>query len=676
MPIQTIKFVPGVNAEVTDTQGIAQITSSQLIRFRFAGQEVLPEKLGGWDKFYPLSVGSPVRDLHAWEGIINDTYLAVGAEDSLSVITEGVGYDITPRTLTTNPAISVTTVNGDAEVTIDDAGITMSPYNSIYISTPIAIDGLVLFGSYAVESVIDADTYTIIAASAATSSTGPGGVTAQFSTTNASSVVQVNLNNHGYAVGEIFPVLISTTVGGITFFGPYIINAINTANQFEIIAASAATSTTTGYLNGGNARITYYITLPPSASPTGYGGGGYGLGAYGTGLLPTPSTGTALTTTNWTLDNWGAFLLACPADGAIYYWSPYGGFTQATKIVNAPEINGGIFVSQSAQILVAWASSFTGVFDPLSINWSAVSDFENWTVSSQTQAGGYRLPTGSRIIGGMASPNFNIIWTDIEVWAMNYIGPPLVYGFSILGSNCGLVGRHAYAVLNSVVYWMGEDQFFMLNGETVNTIPCSVWDFVFQDLDLDNLDKVCAASNALFGEVTFYFPSVSGGTGENDSYVKFSPVLNTWDFGRLDRSAWIDKSPVGRPVGAASTGYIYQHETSPDADGQPMNSWFETGYFSVSEGENLNFVDWLIPDFRYGYLAGDQDAVVQMTFNFTDYPSGTEKTRGPYSVSSATEYVNARLRARFASVRFESNDLGSFWRLGAVKIRSVPDGKR
>jgi hypothetical protein len=333
-------------------------------------------------------------------------------------------------------------------------------------------------------------------------------------------------------------------------------------------------------------------------------------------------------------------------------------------------------VSQNAQILIAWASSFNGIKDPLQLNWSDILDFENWTVSSQTQAGGYRLPTGSRIVGGFAAPNFNLIWTDLDVWGMNYIGPPLVFGFNVLGTNCGMLSRHGFAVLNSIVYWIGQHQIYALTGETVSPVPCPVWDFIFGDMDIDNTDKVCMGSNTLFNEIVIYFPSASGGTGENDSYVKFNPVLNTWDFGRLDRSAWIDQSPVGHPIGASGAGYLYQHETSQDADGQPMNSWFETGYFNIAEGDMLNFVDWLFPDFKYGYPGGDDGAVLQISFDFGDYPNSTPKTRGPYSVSNTTPYVNTRMRARFMSMRVESDDLGSFWRIGAIKIRSNPDGKR
>jgi hypothetical protein len=677
VPLTTIRLKPGVVAEITPTQGVAQIVLSQLIRFKFAGLEVLAEKLGGWTKFYNVAFGSICRALHAWEGFNNDTHLAAGCLSSLNVITAGSNQDITPRTALTNPAIAFSTTSTSPTVEITDAGFSPSVYDSIYLLTPVAVGGLLLQGAYQVFAVVDSTHYEIIAASNATSTVTNGGATAQFATTNTSPGVTVTLANHGLQVGDLFNVAVSTTVGGILFSGAYLVQSVPSSSTFTINGTTAATSTTTGYMNGGNARIEYFVVIAPLPASSGYGTGTYGTGGYGTGTTPVAGTGTPITTTNWTLDNWGEVLLACPTNGPIYTWSPDSGFSNASKLLNAPLINGGIFVAQPAEFVIAWASSNGGVQDPLSINWCSSGDYTVWNPTSQDQAGGYRLPTGSRIVGGISGPSFNVIWTDVDVWAMDYIEPPLIFGFNSIGSNCGLIGRHAMAVLNSVVYWMSNDKFCLLNGETVQTIPCSVWDFVFQDLDTGNLDKITGASNSLFGEIAFYFPSLSGGTGEIDSYVKFNVDLNVWDFGRLDRTAWIDQSPVGKPIGAGTTNFLYQHETSPDADGQPMNPYFESGFFEISEGENLNFVDWILPDFKWGYYGGSQAANVQITLGYQDYPNDTNaKTKGPYTVTDTLPYVNMRLRGRLAKVRVESSDLGSFWRMGALKMRSVTDGKR
>lgn len=750
-----------MTAEATPTQGIAQIISTNLIRFKFAGETVgiLPEKLGGWAKFYPLSLGSAVRALHAWEGINSDKRLAAGCNLSLDVIYDGVGSDITPRTLTTNPAVDFSTTTTSNVVTIVDQqsstvtitiaspavitwnsnplsngspvyfattgalptgltagtvyyvvnhatntfqvaatlggtaintsgtqsgtqtakapGIVPSVFDSIYLSTPVAIGGLVLFGSYTINSVVTPSSYTILAASAAGSTVSHGGAVPVFSTTSGQPFVNVLLTAHGYSVGESFPVSVATTVGGITISGSYLVYAVVDANNFTIVASAAATSSTSGSENGGNANIVYYIGLSPSAPPSGYGGGTYGSGAYGIGATPTPSSGSPITATNWSLDNWGEVLLAAPAGGPIYSWSPDSGFSNAVKVTSAPLLNGGIFVAEPAQILISWGSSFTGIPDPLQINWSDSSDYTNWTVSALTQAGGFRLPTGSRIVGGLQGPQTALIWTDLGVWSMDYIEPPLVFGFNSIASNCGLIGRNAACVVNNNVMWMGASNFFILSGGTVSVIPCSVWDYVFQNLDTTNADKITCASNSDFGEVAWYFPSLSGGTGEVDSYVKVNYQNGfIWDFGALQRTAWVDQNVLGQPIGGDASGFVYQHEISPDADGQPMLPTLTTGYFEIGDGDDLSFVDWVLPDFRYNYYPDDPAAVLAIQFGIADYPNATPKPKGPFNVTSTTQYFNPRFRSRLAQMTISSSDLGTFWRLGAIKIRTAPDGKR
>jgi hypothetical protein len=676
VPLKFVSLIPGVNSEQTPTLGQAKIIASQLIRFRYAGDQALVEKLGGWQKYYSLSFGSAVRALKAWEGISADKHLGVGCETSLDVITGATAIDITPRTETTNPAVDFTTTMGSAEVSIVDAGFTTSAYDSIYLETPVSVGGIVLYGSYEITSTTDATTYVITAASDATSSVSDGGAVPVFTTTSGTQAVSVQLDNHGQSIGNIFPVATPTTVGGLTLGGAYLVQKIIDADNFVIYASSSATSSASASMNGGNAQIVYYVGIQPSGPPLGYGEGTYGDGAYGTGVVPPADSGSPITTSNWTLDNWGEILMACPADGAVYTWSPDSGFQNAIRIVNAPIINGGIFVAAPYQILVAWASTTNGVQDPLLVQWSDSGDFTDWTVSALTQAGNFRIPTGSRIVGGMMGPQFAIIWTDIDVWAMDYIQPPLVFGFNKLADHCGLIGRHAMCSVNTQVYWMGLNQFYTMSGGNVTPIPCPVWDYVFQNLDTNNLDKITCAPNNSFGEVAWYFPSQSGGTGEIDSYVKFNFILNAWDVGKLQRTAWIDQSVLGEPIGGDASGYVYQHEVSPNADGQPMQPSFTTGYFELDEGDFLSFVDWLIPDFRYGTYAGSPTANLQLSLTYTNYPNETPLSAGPYNIVNTTTTVTLRLRARQVAITIGSSDLNSFWRLGGIRFRIAPAGRR
>ncbi|SCB30264.1 hypothetical protein [Rhizobium lusitanum] len=676
MPLQTITLAPGVNTEATPTQNMGVIQTSQLIRFKAAGNMVLAEKMGGWQKFYPQSVGSPIRALHAWEGINADSHLGIGAEESLSVLSGNYYQNVTPHIAVSNIAPDFSTVSGSAVVTIIDTNIVPSSLDSIYIETPIAIGGLILQGPYAINSVPSTNTYLITAASNATSTVSHAGALPTFTTLIGTPGITISLDNHGFVVGSSFAISTPTVVGGLTLSGSYIVQSVPTADTFTINASNAATSSATVPMNGGNAQIIYYIGIAFAPPPGGYGVNTYGTGTYGTGEAPSPSEGSPITTTNWTLDNWGEILIACPSNGPIYTWSPDSGYSVATKVIQAPLINGGIFVSEPSQILVAWASSVNGVQDPLLINWSDSSDYTNWSVTALTQAGGYRIPTGSKIVGGLQGPQFGFIWTDIDVWAMQYIQPPFVFGFNKLAEECGLIARHAACVVNSTVYWMGNNQFYLYAGAGVQPIVCSVWDTVFQDLDLQNIDKITAASNNGFGEVAWHYPSISNGTGEVDSYVKYNFILNCWDYGKLARTAWIDQSVLGQPIGGSPDGYVYQHETTNDADGSPMGEYFETGYVQISQGEELMFLDWMIPDFRYGKYNSAPNATLNITLKYTDYPSGQVKTKGPYQVNSATSYKNPRLRGRQVSMRIEGAGLGSWWRMGGLRYRAAPDGKR
>ena len=502
-----------------------------------------------------------------------------------------------------------------------------------------------------------------------------------FTTVSASPSVSVTLPSHGLSAGDVVVLPVSTTVGGVTIQGNYPVTSVTSTNVFVVTADAAATSTTSASMNSGNVNLVYYITLGPSSGYSGYSIGTYSSGGYSTGSSLTVQTGTPITSTDWTLDNWGEYVLACPDGGAIYYWQPNSGFLNAQLISGGPIFNAGMFVSMQAQIVIAYGSTEQhdiGVdSDPLLIKWSAQLDFTDWTVTTTNQAGSYRLPTGSQIIGGLTAPHQDLIWTDLDLWSMNYLGYPLVYGFDKIGSNCGLVAKHAAVRQGASVYWMGSSNFYSIGAGGVSPIPCYVWDKVFQNLDTDNQDNIRAWSNTPFNEVWWFYPSSDSVDGENDSYVKLNTLYGIWDYGPLSRTAAIDQSVLGTPIAAGPTGLIYQHEIGYNDDGAPINSFFESGYFSLSEGEDLVFTDWILPDMKWNVVdESAAAATVQITFYATNYAGDTPMTYGPYNVTQATQFVNTRFRGRFAKIRIGSGDLGSFWRCGAVKVRSAQDGRR
>lgn len=687
MPHASFKLLPGVDQNKTPALNEAAISNSQLIRFipdRTLGG--LVQKLGGWTKFFPDTIGSIVRCLWAWEDTNSNSYLAVGAEgiasgggQALEVINSGVEIDITPQTVTSDAAVDFSTTSGSSTVTIIDANFTVDRYDVVDIQTQVSVGGLVLFGQYQV-TPIGSTSYSIEARdklgdpALATSTVANGGAVPQYDTTSGSNTVDVTLADHGYVAGDTFTALVATSVGGITVYGNYIVTDVASSSVFSIAVSSQANSTATADENAGDAHFVYLNGVGPLASGTGYGVGGYGVGGYGSGSAPDPDLGTPINAVDWTLDNWGEILIACPYGGPIYYWSPAGGTEIALAIANAPSVNEGMFVAMPQRQIIAWGSTFTGIIDPLLIRWCDVNNYDSWIPLITNQAGSYRIPKGSRIVQCIQGPQQGLIWTDLGVWAMQYAGPPYVYQFNEIGNGCGLIGRKAAGSMNGVIYWMGQSQFFRLAGGGVEPIRCPVWDVIFQDLDTANLDKIRIAPNSRFGEITWYYPTNSNG-GEVSHYVKYNVILNEWDYGELGRTAWINESVLGPPIGAAPNQYIYQHETSTDADGSPMVSSFQTGYFVMTEADVKMFIDQIWPDMKWGYYGGVQDANIKLTFYVTDYPGETPLAYGPYTLTQSVKFITPRFRGRLVSIKIESEDIGTFWRLGNIRYRFQQDGK-
>ena len=746
MPHATIRLKPGVETNNTPVLNEAAYSSSQLIRFLQERNGLgLAQKLGGWVNYYRSAISSKIRALKGWSDLNAVNHLGIGAESSLNVLTSGNLIDITPETLTTNTAPVFVTTSGSNVVTITDSNApALSTFDYVNFVTPVAVGGLTLYGPYALQSVAST-TYTIFASTTATLSAntstntvagsfvvgktyqivsvgttdftligasantvgvifnatgvGTGTGTAKlvgvyaFQTTSSSSIVTGYFDNHGYSVGSAFDIGVPITLGGITLSGLYTVISTPTANTFTFAASTLATSSVgPTAINSGNAQSVYYIGVGPQALPTGFGVGGYGVGGFGVGVGIT-QPGTPITATDWTLDNFGSYLVACPAGGAIYYYDPNGQLQNAQYVGgNAPLVSSGIFVAMPERQIIAYGSSFTLQADPLLVRWCDVGDFTTWNATATNQAGSFRIPTGSKIVAGIQGPQQGLLWTDLDLWAMQYVGTPLVYGFNKIGSNCGAISRHCVGQLGNNIYWMSQKQFFVMMGSGPQAINCPIFDVIFQNINSAYLYKVCCGVNSQFNEITWYYPSAS--STENDSYVKYNVTLDQWDFGTLGRTAWIDQSVLGPPIGAGSDNWIYQHEVGNDAvyNGQTtgMQSSFSTGYFQLNEADNLVFIDQIWPDMKWGTYSGNQNATVYLTINYTNYATDTatspatsyysgspsnQVTSITFPMTQSTEYISCRIRARFMSFSLSSNDTGTFWRLGGVKYRYQPDGR-
>jgi hypothetical protein len=675
--------MPGINVEKTPLLLEAGYTYSLMVRWR----DGLAQKYGGWQKFYSLTVGGVPRDLHAWEDLNKVNRLAVGTTSQLVAIDASNNLTtITPQTKTSDFTPDFSTVSGQPTVEVQDPNISnVTTFDSVFFNTPISVAGLILSGLYPITSITGTHKYKITAPTNATGTVNNGGAVPAFTTTNASSSVSVLLTAHGLSVGSTIVFPIATTARGVTIQGLYSVASVTDANNFVITVNTQATSGGTFSMNSGNAEIVYYLALGPQAAGVGYGLGTYGTGGYGTGTVPSSQTGTPISTDDWTLDNWGDILLACPDNGGIYYWQPTGGFVNASLITSGPAFNAGMFVSTSAQIVVAYGSTTEediGVIqDPLLVQWSDSGNFFDWTPTDTNLARNFRIPLGSRVVAGMAVSNQNLIWTDLDLWVMNFVGFPNAYGFNKIGAGAGACSKHAVQQLRGGVYWMGASNFYRYAGSGVEMIPCPVWDFVFQNINPTYLQNVRAMPNTGFNEVGWMFPSMASVNGENDCFVlmNITEPGQPWSIGpagAMPRSAWIDQNVFGPPISAAASGVIYKQETGNDADGQPMSWSFTTGYFKLAEGQIYPVIDQVRPDFKYGEYGQSQNAQIAMTFNIANFAEDTPRQFGPYNVTNSTQYLSTRMRGALMSITCSGNDLGSFWRLGYVRFRYGEAGRR
>jgi hypothetical protein len=665
MPLAKIQLRPGINIELTPTANEGSWSSSQLIRF-FAGQL---QKLGGWARIAGIdTLKGQCRGLFGWADLVGTGHLAAGTNERLYVLTGGVLADVTPIVHTSNLAPGMATLLNSATVTITDATFGPAAGDWVNIVTPISQGGTTVSGSYQVVAVPGPTTYQITADRAATATTPTGGAVPVFTATLGSAVVAVQLSNNGFVAGGAFSVPISMVIAGLTLFGKYTIASVLDASNFTIIASALASVSVVVAMNSGNMQIAYLLPsgAPINQSLAGWGTGDWGAGDWGTGSAGRTSTLVRKART-WSLDHFGQDLIASPDLGAIYHWAPPAAPSAVVLSATAPIINKVVLTVAQAQIIVACGSEAGGTFFPTLIRWCDSGDFTDWLASATNQAGSYQLPSGSYVTSALAVGLGALIWTDVDLWAMTYQGLPFVFGLNQIAVNCEALSKKAPAVIGNSVVWPSQRGFYRYTGGGVAPMACPVWDLLYTRLDPNQLDLVCSAVNTLFNEVAWYFPVRTG----EIFYVKWNYLENTWDIGDLTRTAWVDHSPYDNPVGADENGVLYVHETSADADGAPMGAFAQSGYYDLQDGNDLVYVNTIIPDF----LASAGSAL-QMTILAVDYPGDTPRHYGPYTINPTTRRINVSLRGRQIAFRIGSEDLGSSWRMGAVRYSAAAAGRR
>jgi hypothetical protein len=753
MPLQKLQFRPGVNRESTTLANEGGWFESDKVRFRSG----YPEKIGGWVKDTgPLdeTLVPPTgtfwgicRNMWNWITLSGYNLLALGTNLKyyLQNGPYGAFYDITPLRETTGAGAATFT----AAYSTLSSGISAT-------ATSLTVASGTNFPS--IGGVILIDTEQIAYSGKSTNTLtgltrGYNGTTAATHSTSAgvgSYTLTVTDSGWGGQTGDFVTFSGAVTLGGVitaaVLNAEFEVTYVSTST-YTITAATAANASDVG--NGGsNVVAAYQISTGGDIFTVGvgWGAGVWGSFAGGSGWgSPAPSgLGVGLQLRLWSQSNYGQNLVFNPRGGAIYYWvvdstptifnrgqvlSPNNTNTQNSNQywltdATCPTICNFVLVSDASRFVIAFGTNdptaiyATAALDPMQIRWSDQEDLQTWTPASTNQAGDYRLSNGSAIIVAIQTRQEILVLTDSAIYSMQYLGPPYVWGFQVMGENISIISPSAIATVNNVTYWMGVDKFYMYSGR-VETLPCALRQYIYQDINLDQGFQVISGTNEGYNEVWWHYCSITGpngtGTPANpntliDSYVIFNHLERTWYYGTWGnsnnlndgRTAWLDSSLRANPMaavygtpGGAANGILVYHENGVD-DGAggtnnvlPIDSYVQSSDFDIGDGHNYGLVWRLIPDVTF-----DGSTVNQPSVDFTVRPRtnpganyGTSDAptvastqnytnQLTYNVQQFTQIVYVRLRGRQMAFKVSSNDLGVAWQLGAPRIDVRPDGRR
>jgi hypothetical protein len=321
------------------------------------------------------------------------------------------------------------------------------------------------------------------------------------------------------------------------------------------------------------------------------------------------------------------------------------------------------------------------------VRFSAQEDINDFVATATNTAGGQRLTDGNEILTALRSRGQILIWTDTSIHGQQFLGPPYTFGFQQLGANCGIIGPHASADVNGVAYWMSKDAFFVFDG-TVKKIPCTVQDYVFEDLNIAQATSVNVGINTQHNEVTWFYPSLN--SDYVNRFVTYNYMENVWSVGSMARTAWTDIGTFEKPLAAEydpldteatltpiygltpGRSHLYNQEDGDNANGEPIFAYIYSGYFDIGDGDQMLLMQKFIPDFKR------QVGNLTVALRLRPYPqaAAVPSSLDPYVITPTTQYVSTRARGRQVQLRIESSELDNFWRFGTMRVDIQPDGLR
>mgnify|MGYP000926709538 CR=1 FL=1 len=507
-----------------------------------------------------------------------------------------------------------------------------------------------------------------------------GTTVVSYTTSAGSSAVLVSLPSHGFIADDIiyFSTAIdptSVTAGGnVLMADQFIVTSVVDTHRFYIEYTTAALSTKTVSVTTTWDKLVH-LGQQQTVLGTGWGSSFWShSGGWGTPV----SGDIQLLATQWTLDSWGEDLVANYRGGAIFQWVENSGVNiRAVSISGAPTRNDLILVSPEDRHLISFGTEdvLTSTYSPVLIRWCASENLNDWSPSATNTAGDKLLSGSSRIVGATRTRGAILVWTEAALYSMRQIGQPFIFGFDLLGSNCGLVGPHAAIEANGRTYWMSNQRFMVFDGGAPRPLPCTVLRYIFDNIDGQQYDKVYAGVNGAYNEIIWLYQDLSATTAECNRYVIYNYLEDHWTIGSIDRTVWADDSVYLYPLAADTSGNTYYHDYGDSADGDAIYSYLRSGEFDLQDGQQIAFINRIVPDFTLK----DGDPMrgnITITLRGRKAPGDSNVvTRGPYTVSAGTLYVPYRHRARQISMIIESSSDDPAWRMGEMKMRLMPDGE-
>ena len=515
-----------------------------------------------------------------------------------------------------------------------------------------------------------------------------------FATVSGSPTVTVTAAAHGATAGSYVTFSGATAVAGLTLNAEYQIQTVINPNSYTITASANASSTTTG---GGAAVVAAYqinIGLAIQTPLSGWGSGFWGLGAWGSGA------GNVEPLRLWSQSNFGEDLVFSPRGGGLYYWDASAGtgvravnVTTMSGASNVPTVVNTVMVSDTSRFVLCFGCNELGAstIDPMLIRWSDQEDVTMWTPAPTNQSGSIRLSHGSEIVTALQSRQEIMVWTDSSLYSLQFLGAPIVWGSTLLGDNTSIISPNSAVFASGVAYWMGDDKFYTYQGK-INTLPCSLRQYVFSDLNKQQADQICTGTIEQYNEVWWFYPSANSTV--IDKYVVYNYLEQTWYYGTMGRTAWIDAGAGSDyPVAATYLNNLVQHEVGvDDVSGDipvAIESYVVSGEFDIEDGQSLGFIWRMLPDVTFRNSTSNTPQLTLSVFPMLNSGSGYSTPPsvagsadaavarvGNYTVEQFTGQIYTRIRGRQIVLKVHCDQVGTQWQLGLPRIDIKSDGRR